>query len=186
MEKFILGFMAAWAFTFIFTGIFYKIELSCADGSTSRKIFNIITTVMANIVWLSPFIFAIAGCLFNFITVIAALIIIVVYIIITAVIGQFLSKQEVIMERFLIFFVAAFFATFVFIGIFHKIELSCPNNSTSRKIFDCLSSLLAFLLLMSPFIFAVTGYIFGFFSLLASMIIIVVYYLIFILFGKKF
>ena len=92
MEKFILGFMAAWAFTFIFTGIFYKIELSCADGSTSRKIFNVITTVMANIVWLSPFIFAIAGCLFNFITVIAALIIIVVYIIITAVIGQFLSK----------------------------------------------------------------------------------------------
>ena len=31
MDKFILGFMAAWAFTFIFTGIFYKIELSCAD-----------------------------------------------------------------------------------------------------------------------------------------------------------
>lgn len=88
------------------------------------------------------------------------------------------------MEKFLIFFVAAFFATFIFIGIFHKIELSCPNNSTSRKIFDCLSSLLAFLLLMSPYIFAVTGYIFGFFSLLASMIIVVVYYLIFILFGK--
>lgn len=92
MEKFILGSMAAWAFTFIFTGIFYKIELSCADGSTSRKIFNVITTVMANIVWLSPFIFAIVGCLFNFITVIASLIIIVVYLIITAVIGQFLSK----------------------------------------------------------------------------------------------
>ena len=92
MDKFILGFMAAWAFTFIFTGIFYKIELSCSDGSTSRKIFNVITTVMANIVWLSPFIFAIAGCLFNFITVIASLIIIVVYLIITAVIGQFLSK----------------------------------------------------------------------------------------------
>ena len=88
------------------------------------------------------------------------------------------------MERFLIFFVAAFFATFIFIGIFHKIELSCPNNSTSRKIFDCLSSLLAFLLLMAPFIFAVTGYIFGFFSRLVSMIIVVAYYLILILFGK--
>ena len=88
MDKFILGFMAAWAFTFIFTGIFYKIELSCADGSTSRKIFNVITTVMANIVWLSPFIFAIAGCLFNFMS----LIIIIVYLIIIGVVGQFLSK----------------------------------------------------------------------------------------------
>lgn len=88
------------------------------------------------------------------------------------------------MEKFFIFFVAAFFATFIFIGIFHKIELSCPNNSTSRKVFDCLSSVLAFLLLMSPFILAVTGYMFGFFSLLASIIIFVVYYMIFILVGK--
>ena len=88
------------------------------------------------------------------------------------------------MDKFFIFFVAAFFATFIFIGIFHKIELSCPNNSTSRKIFDCLSSLLTFLLLMSPFILAVTGYIFGFFSLFASMIIVVVYYFISILVGK--
>lgn len=88
------------------------------------------------------------------------------------------------MDKFFIFFVAAFFATFIFIGIFHKIELSCPNNSTSRKIFDCLSSILAFLLLMSPFILAVTGYIFGFFSLLVSMIIIVLYYMILILVGK--
>lgn len=90
------------------------------------------------------------------------------------------------MEKFLIFFVAACFATFIFIGIFHKIELSCPNNSTSRKFFDCLSSLFAFLLLMSPFILAVTGHVFGFFSLLASMIIVVVYYMILILVGKKF
>jgi hypothetical protein len=37
---------------------------------------------------------------------------------------------------------------------------------------------------MSPYILAVTGYIFGFFSLLASMIIVVVYYLIFVLFEK--
>lgn len=36
------------------------------------------------------------------------------------------------MEKFLVFFVAACFATFIFIGIFHKIELSCPNNSTTR------------------------------------------------------
>lgn len=90
------------------------------------------------------------------------------------------------MDKFLFFFVAACFATFIFIGIFHRIELSCPDNSTSREIFDCLSRLLAFLLLMSPFILAVTGYIFGFFSLLASIIIIVVYYLIFILFRKQF
>ena len=88
------------------------------------------------------------------------------------------------MEKFFIFFVAAFFATFIFIGIFHRIELSCPNNSTSRKIFDCLSSVLTFLLLMSPFIFAIAGYMFGFFSLLAYMIIVVVYYMVFILVGK--
>jgi hypothetical protein len=37
---------------------------------------------------------------------------------------------------------------------------------------------------MSPFILAVTGYMFGFFSLLASMIIVVVYYMVFILVGK--
>lgn len=88
------------------------------------------------------------------------------------------------MEKFFIFFVAAFFAVFIFIGIFHRIELSCPNNSTSRKIFDCLSSLLTFLLLMSPFIFAVTGYLFDFFSRLVSMIIVVLYYMIFMLVGK--
>lgn len=88
------------------------------------------------------------------------------------------------MDKFFIFFIAAFFATFIFTGIFHRIELSCPNNSTSRKVFDCLSSVLTFLLLMSPFILAVTGYMFGFFSFLASMIIVVVYYMIFILVGK--
>lgn len=89
------------------------------------------------------------------------------------------------MENFFFFFIAAFFATFVFTGVFHRIELSFPNNSVGRKIFDCLSSVLAFLLLMSPFILAVTGYIFDFFSFLTSMIIIVVYYLILILVGKR-
>lgn len=88
------------------------------------------------------------------------------------------------MEKFFIFFFAAFFAVFIFICIFHRIELSCKNNSTSRKIFDCLSSLLTFLLLMSPFIFAITGYLFDFFSSLVSMIIIVLYYMFFMLVGK--
>lgn len=87
------------------------------------------------------------------------------------------------MDKFFFFFIITFFAAFVFTRVFSLMEMSFPNTSTGRKIFNALSSMMVFLILMSPCILAVTGYILDIFSFTTSMIIIVVYNLILILVG---
>ena len=90
------------------------------------------------------------------------------------------------MEKFALIFMVAWGFTFIFTGVFHKIEVSCPNNSICRKIFDCLSSMMAFILLMSPFIFGVIAYIFNFITLATSIIIIIVYMIGLTIISKSF